>query len=91
MNMDECPWWYYAHLSERTLAALAEEDPALLQCRCGGVVIAAKMSASGADDGPAYLYCEPCYRRDLEDHRAQHIPLEEETCSIEIFDIVWHA
>jgi hypothetical protein len=88
--MDECPWWYYSQLSETTRAALAVKDPALLQCLCGGVVTAAKISASGADDGPAYLYCDTCYRADLEGHRVQHIPLAENTRSIEIFDIVWH-
>lgn len=86
---DSRPWWNYAHLSERTLVALAIKAPALLRCRCGGVVSAARLSASGADDGPAYLYCDTCYQADLDDNRTRNIPLAEDVQSIEIYDIVW--
>ena len=85
----EQPWWYYSHLTETTLAALADQDAACLRCRCGGPVTAAKLSASGADDGPAYVYCEACYQNDLRAAHQQHIPIAEDTVSIAVYDIVW--
>ena len=87
---DNLPWWHYAHLSETTLAALAMKAPKLLRCRCGGAVSAARVSASGADDGPAYLYCDTCYRTEIENDRTKHIPIAEDVQSITIYDIVWN-
>ena len=87
----EQPRWYYAHLSGTTRTALGDKDASLLRCRCGGTVTAAKLSASGADDGPAYLYCEACYQNDLHAQRKQHIPVAEDTWPIDLFDILWDA
>ena len=88
-KLRERPRWYYSHLSQATREALVAKAPALLDCRCGGVVTVAKMSASGADDGPAYLYCEACYRSELKDDRDRHIPIAVDAISIDFSDIVW--
>lgn len=85
----EPPWWYYAHLTETTRTALADRDPALLRCSCGRPVTAAKLAASGADDGPAYVFCEACYQRDLHAAQSRHIPLAIDAVSIGLFDILW--
>ena len=83
------PVWSYSHLSSAMLEFLAAKAPGRVKCLCAEGVTVVKMSASGADDGPTYGYCETCYRAALKKDQDEEIPVAVEDRFIGFYDIVW--